>query len=151
MQTEPDIDQAADQGQPERLVWTSHPIRDDLPRSLLLPLFIAAFSLAALRLLEGWGYGVVSAVVLLGATLRYFVPTTYELDRRGVWRRGRSGRTLLRPWSEVRGVYRHPDGIFLTPFARPSRLDSFRGVYLRYAGNRAEVEAFVRRRVGAGG
>lgn len=76
---------------------------------------------------------------------RYLLPTAYRLD--GVGARvdhPLRGRTL--PWGQVRRVDVHADGLFLSPFPRPSRLDSFRGAFLRYGDDgdrvRAAVDAF---------
>jgi hypothetical protein len=75
-------------------------------------------------------YGVVSAALLLAAMTRYLLPTRYELDdREAAWRQLVWHR---RSWTSFRRVDRHSDGLFLSPFRRPNRLDAFRGVFLRF-------------------
>ena len=92
----------------------------------------------------GAGYGLLAGV-LLGASLgRYFVPTRFELDAEGVIVRF-LGQTRRVPWGAVRRVAVGREGVFLSPFAEPSRLDSFRGTLLRFAGNGDEVVSFVQR------
>ena len=87
-----------------------------------------------------------SAALLALMTARYFVPTEVTLDEAGVRVRA-LGRERRRPWAEVRALYPHRDGVHLSPFARPSALDPFRGIYLRFAGNRDAVLGFCERHV----
>lgn len=125
----------------ERLEYRSLPIADDYPRSLAAPAVIAATSVAV-----GWGFGapgwgLFAAAVLLVSLARYFVPTSYALDAAGVRARF-LGREDVRPWADVRALYAHRDGVHLSPFERPSRLDPFRGLFVRFAGNRERVLSF---------
>lgn len=39
-------------------------------------------------------------------------------------------------WERVRRIVSLPDGVLLSPFPRPTRLDAFRGVFLRWGGDR---------------
>lgn len=129
-------------GADETLRWTSFPLRDELPRSLLLPSIVLGSSVAATFAFGHVLYGFASLLALGIATRRYLAPTVYTLDADGA-RASFLGVSEQRRWSEVRGVYRHANGLFLSPFPEPSRLDSFRGLFLRYRGNREEVERFV--------
>jgi hypothetical protein len=122
---------AAGGGVPRRCVWTCHPLREEpVLKSILLGAAIAGSCAVMTVSLGSAVYGAISLVVLLGATMDYFLPTRYVIDAEGaawkrlVWRR--------RPWTAFRRVVRHPDGVFLSPFRQQSRLDSFRGVFLRF-------------------
>ena len=132
------------------LDWTAHPLREEPPwKSAALGALIVGFSALAAASLGGAVYGLISLVALAAATVRYLLPTRYLLDdqeaswRQLTWRR--------RSWSTFRRVDRHADGIFLSPFRRPSRLDSFRGVFLRFGPgvDADEVVALARDRVPA--
>lgn len=113
------------------LDWTAHPLRDEPAwKSAALAAAIAGFSGLAAAGLGGAVYGLISLAVLAASTARYLLPTRYVLDdREAAWRHLTWHR---RSWSAFRRVDRHDDGIFLSPFRRPSRLDSFRGVFLRF-------------------
>jgi hypothetical protein len=50
---------------------------------------------------------------------------------------------LFIAWPDVRRATRGADGIFLSPFSRPSRLDNFRGVRLRFGAD-IDPESVVR-------
>lgn len=128
------------------VVWRSHPLVDEFPRSALLPLAILAASCAVALAFKEAGYGLIAIAALAGSLARYLLPTSYELREDGAVLRF-LGRSRLVPWGEVKRVEVGRDGVLLSPFARRSRLDSFRGTFLRFKGNRDEVVSFVRRQV----
>jgi len=124
------------------LRWRSWPLVDDYPRSLG---FVAAFVGACLVVgvaFGGPGYGLLAAALLSVSLARYYLPTTFELDDRGATVR-LLGSARKMAWPEVRRAQTRPDGVYLSPFDRPSRLESFRGLFLRYAGNAEKVVSFV--------
>ena len=56
----------------------------------------------------------------------------------------------MKLWSDFRSFYADRNGVLLSPFARPSRLENFRGVYVRFGrSNRDEIRDFIRRKVRA--
>ena len=123
------------------LAWTVHPLRvEPAWKSAALVALIAGFSTLAAASLGGAVYGLISLLALAGATARYLLPTRYVLDEReAAWRQLTWRR---RSWSAFRRVDRHADGVFLSPFRRPSRLDSFRGVFLPF-GPGVDADAVV--------
>jgi len=121
---------------------------DDYPRSLLLLAVACAACVGVHFAFGGLGYALVAAVLLGCSLARYFAPTWYELDEAGVAVRF-LGHSRMVPWGEVRRVLVHREGVHLSPFERPSRLDSFRGTFLRFAGNADEVVSFVESQVAA--
>jgi hypothetical protein len=116
--------------EPAACTWTAHPLRDEpLWKSVALVLSMAGASALMAVSFGQVAVGVVALAVLTGSMARYLLPTRYSLDESGAawrlltWRR--------RPWSTFRRAVRHADGVFLSPFSRPHRLDSFRGLFLR--------------------
>ena len=54
----------------------------------------------------------------------------------------------MKPWSDFRSFYADRNGVLLSPFARPSRLENFRGVYVRFGDSkRHEILDFIQRKV----
>ena len=128
----------------DTLCWESLPLRREKPaKSMLLAALIVASSAAAAVGFEHWFYGLFSFGALTTSLSRYFFPTRYVLNGEGV-RSEHLGLKQRRLWVEFRRADEHQDGIFLRPSARPGRLDSFRGVFLRFDQNREEVARFVR-------
>lgn len=132
----------------ETLRWRSHPVADDYPRSLLLVALVVAISVGVWISFDGIGYALLTAGLLVGSLARYFAPTWYVGDEAGVSVRFLGWNRVVR-WGDVRRVLAHRDGVFLSPFERPSRLDAYRGMFLRFAGNADEVVSFVERQVAA--
>ena len=133
----------------ERLGWRSCPLVDQFPRSLLLVGACVAVCVLAAIAFDAAGYALLSAALLAVSLARYLLPTGFELDEHGVTVRF-LGQARKVPWSQVRRILVQPRGVFLSPFRRPSRLDSFRGTFLRFAGkgeNADEVVSFVQDRV----
>lgn len=122
--------------------WTSWPLRDDFPRSLALVAIILATSIGVGVSFGPPALGIVWFVALTLSLFRYLAPTRYVLDEQGILVT-LAGRARFRPWSDFRAFYPHKDGVHLSPFPRPSPLDPFRGVYVRFAGNADEVRAFI--------
>ena len=128
------------------LEWSSHLMSQYPAKGAVLAIVTALFCVLVWILFEHWLYAGLSAVVLFVSTMRFYFPVRYRLDEDGV-RRWYIGFEKFRPWSDFRNVYVHRDGLFLAPFEKPSRLDSFRGLYLTYRDNREEVVAFARKRL----
>jgi hypothetical protein len=71
-------------------------------------------------------------LMLLSATLEFLAPGDYRLSERGAVSRCGPNRFEL-AWRDVRRALLYHDGVRLSPLGRASRLDAFRGVYLRFA------------------
>ncbi|MFH1569433.1 MAG: hypothetical protein ABIL09_15665 [Gemmatimonadota bacterium] len=111
------------------LSWTVHPARQEPAlKTAALCAGIATFSGLVTFSFGRLAYGIIYFLVLTASMARYFLPSRYAVDEEGVtWR-------LLvrrhRPWSAFRRVDERDEGLFLSPFNRPRRLDAFRGLYL---------------------
>ena len=109
------------------------------PERRFVVLFFALFMLfAGLFFFRSVLLGVIGFVVVFAATLELFVPIRYRLDASGAQSRTGFATTRLE-WSEVNRTWEDSSGVYLSPLARPSRLDHFRGVHLRFASNREAV------------
>ncbi|MFQ6131083.1 MAG: hypothetical protein ACE5R4_03530 [Armatimonadota bacterium] len=85
---------------------------------------------------------VLSVLFLCGALLPFYTPTTYTLNSEYVESKGILWRTR-REWKALRSCYANDKGALLSPFSRPSRLEGFRGISLRFEDNRDEVLEFI--------
>lgn len=83
------------------------------------------------------------AAIVASATEVLF-PLRYRLDSRGATVRCGLNVTTI-AWENVKRVVRAPDGLKLSPLDQPSRLEAFRGVYLRFGDRESEVVAAVER------
>ena len=114
--------------------WICHPlVEEPWPRSAALVAAILVFSGLAWFAFEGLLYGAISLAVLTVSMSRFLLPTSYEVGAAGI-AVSHLFRRRLRPWEQVRRIEVRQDGLFLSPFTRPSRLDSFRGLFLPASG-----------------
>ena len=92
----------------------------------------------------GWLNMAFLALIFLVITMApFFFPTRYRMDDEGIEIVFLGVRTF-RGWEEYKNFYPHDVGVHLSTFKRPSRLDAFRGNYIRFApGNRKEVLGFL--------
>ena len=129
------------------LRWTSHPLKEEpLCKSALLLAFILALAVGVGLSFGGLIYALLTFGLLAGFMSRYFAPTRYECSPLGL-RVSHLGSRRLRPWARFHRIVPFPEGIFLSPFSRPSRLDRFQGTFIRYSGNGDEVRSFVEKQL----
>ena len=131
-----------------RCSWVCHPlVEEPWPKSAALVAAIFAFSALAAAAFEGLLYGAIALAVLSGSVSRFLLPTSYEIGGSGI-AVSHLFRRRLRAWEEIRRVEVRKDGLFLSPFPRPSRLDSYRGLFLPASGVGVEkLEDLVGRHV----
>jgi hypothetical protein len=83
-----------------------------------------------------------SGLLLVSSVADFLFPVRYTLTTTGAEVRGLASSHVL-AWRSVRRCYQDAEGLKLSPLPRLTRLERFRGVYLRFAGNREEVLAVV--------
>lgn len=129
------------------LSWKAHPLKDGAPRSYLVVLALAGICLLMKVAFGGWLWSALAGLFLLGSLRSWLFPTAYRLTPEGVEVRF-LGLSTLKPWSRFRNLYPHRMGLHLSPFEKPSGLDPFRGIFLRYTpGRGSEILAFCRERI----
>ena len=126
------------------LTWRVHRLRES-PRGIFLVMAAVFAALWIGNLLALHPITLLIMVVALLLSLGDFLlPIKYRLTDRGAHADVGLNRLFI-AWEDVRRATHGSEGIFLSPFSQPSRLDAFRGVRLRYgADNRDEVLATVR-------
>lgn len=77
-------------------------------------------------------------VILTGALSDYVFPISYRLTSRGIHADCGASRLFL-AWSDVRRASTGADGVFVSPLRKPSRLDAWRGIRLRFSGGNDET------------
>jgi hypothetical protein len=91
-----------------------------------------------------------AGAVVIGSVSEFLFPVRHRLTVRGAEVRSAFSASSI-SWSQVRKCYLLPDGVKLSPLETPSRLEVFRGVFLRFADNQDEVLEFVRQARDAAG
>lgn len=135
------IAQTADDDQ-VAMRWRVHLARKHPTQALLCGAAIAAAMVAGYHAVGALG-PIAAVGAMVGSLSEFLFPMTYEITRDGA-----SCRTLLKSaeikWDRVRRCYVDDCGVKLSPLTGASRLEAFRGVYLRFDGNRDQVVEAVR-------
>ncbi|MCH9031572.1 MAG: hypothetical protein IIB00_04860 [candidate division Zixibacteria bacterium] len=126
--------------------WVSHPLKQSYYKSILAIGSVIASAILCGYFMDSPGFGLLGGVVLFLSLGRFFFPTRYKLDRDGI-----SVKTITtnvtHKWSRYRSMYPDRNGALLSPFMGPSRLESFRGLYITFTDNREQIVEFIRARL----
>jgi hypothetical protein len=128
------------------LKWSTHPIKRSTKVSVLV--ILSLFMVWSLVYLTTFSLllTILSVVIMLGSLSSFFLPTYYELDGKKIKVKFFFN-TKEKEWSMFRSFYVDKNGVLLSPFERPSRLENFRGLYVRFNQNKEEVVDFVRTKI----
>ncbi len=128
--------------------WTVHPIKRNWKVSAGVVLFLMALCAAIYFSFNSAALSLLSVVILVSSLTSFFLPTTYILRDDCITVKSRF-RTFSRQWDSFKSYYPDKNGILLSPFSSPSRLENFRGVYIRFSHNRSEVVDFIGEKISA--
>lgn len=116
---------------PSTLSWTVHPIVENWRKSVLLGLFLALLLFGIYLGFQSIYVALISGIVLLGSLYKYFLPFHHQCEADRLIITSCCYR-LERSWETFRSFYVDANGVLLSPFARPTRLENFRGVYVQF-------------------
>jgi hypothetical protein len=127
--------------------WRSHPVRAG-GRRLKIAVSALVIVPAGLYLMYGPFFGLLALAILGFSLFPYFLPTDYVLYAGGL-ESVFLGIHRRFTWEQFRSYYPDKHGVLLSPFARPSRLENFRGIYLRFGDRPGDVMAVVSEKISA--
>ena len=85
-------------------------------------------------------------LILFGSLAGFYFPTRYAFyDDHFIVKT--TVQTLRKEWSQYRSYYPDKNGVLVSPFGRPTRMENFRGLFIKFAGNREQVMAIVRAKI----
>ncbi|GIV21392.1 MAG: hypothetical protein KatS3mg023_3143 [Armatimonadota bacterium] len=120
------------------LRWRVHLLREQPQKAWLAGAIMLLASALVGVAFRSAGMGLLALLLLWLATRDYWLPVHYAVDEQGA-RVRYLGAGFDIAWERVKYVTVTPDGVKLSPLPPRSRLEPFRGVYLRFAGNRDQV------------
>ena len=128
------------------LKWSSHPVKKKTLISILVIVFLFAVWFVVYLTTYSLLLTGLSVVIMLGSLLSFFLPTHYEMDQEKI-----KIKFFLtkreREWNAFRSFYVDKNGVLLSPFTKPSRLENFRGIYVRFNQNKEQVVNFVKSKI----
>ena len=132
----------------DELTWRCHPARRQPGKAALVLVVLAGLFVLLALYTTSIPFALVLTLVLFLSLSAFYFPTWYHVSGQGI-----RVKTLItrfeRPWNTYRSHWPDQNGVLLSPFPRKSRLENFRGLFVRFEDNRDEVLAYVRRYVPA--
>jgi hypothetical protein len=127
--------------------WTAHPARRRPQDLMLVVAVVMLAAYAVLISLESAFLTALAAAILLVAVAPFLAPTRYRIDDDGVSER-RLGRHRFRAWADLRRMSVGKRAALVTPFARRSWMDRYRGIIVYLDGaDRDHVIRLLRGRI----
>jgi len=134
----------------ESLKWVVHPLKKNKKKTFLLVLILIVVWGSVYWYTLSLGYLLLAVFVLVASLSAYFFPTVFELTPEKVMVKYAAARKE-KTWDFFRSFYADKNGVFLSPFPKPSRMENFRGLYLIYNDNKEEVLNFVKSKINVSG
>jgi len=129
--------------------WVFHPAKANRLVTSLVTIFLFLLLVIVYWLTESRLFTIIGAVVLLASMRSFYFPTTYKLYDDYIEIIYTISRTK-KSWNIYRTIYPERNGVFLSTFTRPSRLENFRGLFLRYGeGDADRILGIVKSKIGA--
>ncbi len=125
------------------LSWKCHPATRKPLVTIAVTLFVLLVTAAVFYSTDSRTFAVLTLLIMFGSLAKFYFPTSYTLTDEGIIIKTTT-QTLRKEWSLYRSYYPDKNGILLSPFVRPTRLENFRGLYVMFNNNKDEVIAFVK-------
>lgn len=111
--------------------WEVFPCKENKIRLGIIVSIILTFLFLVYLESHQFGWVALSAVIFILSLHKFFFKTSYELNNKEIiiYHMGKKSSRLL---SDFKRIEFHKTGVFLSPFKKPSRLDSYRGVFVLY-------------------
>ena len=134
--------------QPIELTWRVHLAKEQPARAAMAVGVIVFFVIIVGAVMHNLFWPLLSLIFLVGSLHDFFLPMTFEINGCGVAAKGFGSHRVLE-WERARRFFVTTDGVKLSPLAGRSKLEDYRGVFLRCTGERRErvVEAIRARSV----
>ena len=135
----------------ESLSWVSHPAKNNL-KGVVIAVGSIGLSGLLIGLIVGSnavntgfsaGWALFSAGILIFSLRGFFWPTRYDLSEKGITVQGFLNKRE-KSWSQCKSIRLDPTGVLVSPFAFETRLENYRGVYLRFEKNKQEVLDYLK-------
>jgi hypothetical protein len=128
------------------LEWVCHPAKKNIKVTAIVSIFIVILIVVVYYMTYSIWFSILAFLILFGSLASFYFPTHYRLTDNEIIIKTKA-QTQKKSWSQYRTYYPDKNGVLLSPFVRPSRLENFRGLYIKFWFNKDEVVAFVKERI----
>lgn len=115
----------------DEISWCVHPLVENWKRTIILLLFLSSILVILYIGFQSIVIVFFSALLLIVPLYKYFLPFHYQC-RQDSLIISACCYNQERQWISFRSNYIDKNGIFLSPFSKPTLLDNFRGIYIRF-------------------
>lgn len=126
--------------------WTVFPVTESKSKAVIAILAPPLAMLLIFLLMHSWLWAGLAFILLFSSEFPFFLKTRYVFDDQGVTMR-RGGANISRKWEQINSCYPDKNGVLLSPFAKPTWLENFRGIYLQYGKHREEILSVLNERI----
>ena len=128
------------------LEWPVFPLAESKTKALIAILTPPLAMLVIYLLMQSWLWAGLGFLLLFSSEFPFFLKSRYTFDQQGVSMK-RGGVTITRKWEQINSYYPDKNGVLLSPFAKQTWLENFRGIYLQYGKHRDQIMAVLRDKV----
>ena len=128
--------------------WTIHPVKKNLKLSVLVIIFLVTICISIYISFDSLLLSFLSAVFLFSSLSSFFFPTTYIFHEKGIIVKN-AFREFSKEWNSYKRYYIDKNGIFLSPFPHRTRLENFRGLYIKFDNNKEQVISYIKSKIGS--
>lgn len=154
-----DLPETADTGKKDKstiqeteatlLEWICHPAKRNKKVTFLVSVFIVILVGVVYYATYSVWFTILGFLILTGSLAGFYFPSYYKFTTDSIFVKTIM-QTLEKKWTQYRSYYPDKNGVLLSPFARPSRLENFRGIYIKFWNNKEEVMTIVREKINRG-
>ena len=128
------------------LAWTTFPVKRNPVKSGLVSLFLLIVTWVVYGMTSSVFFAALALIALFASVAKFYLPTYFTLTNRMIIIKSTT-QTIKKDWSMFRSYYPDKNGVLISPFIEPSRLENFRGLYLIFEKNKDEVLAVVSKHI----
>ena len=126
--------------------WNIFPLFEKPVRSIGVLLFLIILSFLVYEETASLIWVLFSILILIFSLRQYFLPTCYILYDEQIVCRCLCYQRKVR-WEQLKNYFIDKNGVLLSPFQKPTRLENFRGLYLIGANQKPEVMALIKEKI----
>ncbi len=128
------------------LAWTTHPVKRRPLLSLGVSLFLLLVTWVVYSMTSSEIFAALALIAMFASIAKFYLPTYFKLTSTQVIIKSTT-QTIKKEWSMFRSFYPDKNGVLLSPFVEPSRLENFRGLYLIYNNNKQDVLSVLKKHI----
>jgi len=126
--------------------YVCHPARRNTAITILTTIFLLVCVILVWFISFSLFMVALALLILFGALAGFYFPTRYIFYDDHIVIKTLI-QTLPKRWAQFRSYYPDRNGVLLSPFGHPTRLENFRGAYIRFERNRDRVMEIVRSKI----